>query len=184
MGSQFNEKKLTEAAALFLKLRGGKMHYLKLLKLLYLADREALLRWGRPISTDRYVSMKHGPVLSNAYDLISEEPAPEEHGIWAQFISAPTDYEVRLLRNPPNDELSPAEENLIREIFQGFGYRNRWDLRDYTHSLPEWKDPNGSSIPIKFREIFIAGNRSEEEASEMERELESLAVAQELLAIS
>ena len=33
------------------------MSYMKLLKLLHLVDREALLRWGRPVSTDRYVSM-------------------------------------------------------------------------------------------------------------------------------
>lgn len=29
------------------------MHYLKLLKLLYLADRRALLRWGIPVTWDR-----------------------------------------------------------------------------------------------------------------------------------
>ena len=32
------------------------MSYMKLIKLLYLADREALARWGRPITTDQYVS--------------------------------------------------------------------------------------------------------------------------------
>jgi hypothetical protein len=46
---RFNDpEKATEAAAKFLKLRGGRMSYLKLIKLLYLLDREALLRWGRP----------------------------------------------------------------------------------------------------------------------------------------
>ena len=46
-------------------MRGGKMSYMKLLKLLYLVDREALLRWGRPVSTDRYVSMdiEYGDIL-------------------------------------------------------------------------------------------------------------------------
>ena len=42
MASPFNERKATEAAAHLLALRGGQMHYLKLLKLLYIADREAL----------------------------------------------------------------------------------------------------------------------------------------------
>jgi len=40
------------------------MHYVKLIKLLYLADREALLRWGAPITTDRYVSMTMDPPLA------------------------------------------------------------------------------------------------------------------------
>lgn len=71
---RFNERRATEAAAKFLKLRGGRMSYLKLIKLLYLLDREALLRWGRPVTTDRYVSMDNGPVVSRIYDLIREEP--------------------------------------------------------------------------------------------------------------
>jgi len=69
----FNERKATEAAARLLKLRGGTMSYMKLIKLLYLADREALLRWGRPISTDRYVSMDRGPVLSHVLNLVTDE---------------------------------------------------------------------------------------------------------------
>ena len=53
----FNEAKAREAAARLVELRSGKMSCMQLIKLLYLADREALLRWGRPITTDRYVSV-------------------------------------------------------------------------------------------------------------------------------
>ena len=52
------------------------MSYMKLIKLLYLADREALLRWGRPITFDAYVSMDRGPVLSSVLDLINGGTAP------------------------------------------------------------------------------------------------------------
>jgi len=52
------------------------MAYIKLIKLLYLADREALLRWGRPITTDCHVSMPKGPVVSQIYHLITDEPEP------------------------------------------------------------------------------------------------------------
>ena len=48
-------------AARLLKLHGAAMPYLKLIKLLYLADRQALLELGRPISCDLFVSMPHGP---------------------------------------------------------------------------------------------------------------------------
>src|SRR6185312_10095771 len=91
-----------------------RMHYLKLLKLMYLADREALLRWGIPISTDRYVSMDHGPVVSNTYTLIVEDmPKP----VWAEFISPPLgEYEIELLKEAPTDRLSRAEEALIRDL--------------------------------------------------------------------
>ena len=44
MKLRFNEAKAAQAAARLLKLRGGRMSFLKLIKLLYIVDREALLR--------------------------------------------------------------------------------------------------------------------------------------------
>ena len=67
----FNEAKAAQTAARLLKLRGGRMSYLKLIKLMYLIDREALLRWGRPVTTDCYVSMDKGPILSRTLILSS-----------------------------------------------------------------------------------------------------------------
>src|SRR4029077_8119875 len=76
MKLRFNEAKAAQAAARLLKLRGGRMSFLKLIKLLYVVDREALLGGGRPVTTDQYVSMDKGPVLSKIYDLITDQPIP------------------------------------------------------------------------------------------------------------
>jgi len=46
---RFQHERATQAAARLLQRRGGRMSYMKLLKLLYLADRKALLSVGRPI---------------------------------------------------------------------------------------------------------------------------------------
>lgn len=180
MPLRFDEKKATEAAAFLLRLRGGKMHYLKLIKLLYLADRTALLRWGVPISTDSYVSMDNGPVLSNVYDLITEE---KEKPFWATFISAPMgEYEVALLKEAPTDRLSKAEERLLEEIYSQYGFRNRWDLvNNVMHSLPEWHYPGGSSVQIEIREILAAQGEDEEEIRAVEKELSAVARAEETL---
>jgi hypothetical protein len=58
------------------------MSYLKLIKLLYIVDREALLRWGRPVTTDRHVSMPKGPVVSQIYDLIVGGNPPGTQTYW------------------------------------------------------------------------------------------------------
>src|SRR5690606_22897948 len=92
---KFRDDKTTQAAVLFLQLRGGKMSYMRLIKLLYLADREALIRWGTPITFDAYVSMDRGPVLSRTYELISEGVRPGEESSWEKCISAPERYDVR-----------------------------------------------------------------------------------------
>lgn len=53
---------------LYLALKGIELDQYKAVKLLYLADREHLRRFGRPITFDKYVAMKFGPVGSAAYD--------------------------------------------------------------------------------------------------------------------
>jgi len=183
MSLAFDESKATQVAAAIIKRRGGRIHYLKLIKILYLIDREALLRWGVPVTTDHYVSMDHGPVLSNIYKLIVEDKAKP---IWAKYISQPLgDYEVDLLAEPPTDKLSRAEEKLINEIYALYGHRNRWDLVDNVmHKLPEWTDPHGSSAPIHIRQILEAQGEGPEEIKAVLRELRAMEAAEEALSQS
>lgn len=173
----FNEAKAAQAAARLLSNNDGKMSYMKLIKLLYLIDREALDRWGRPVSTDRYVSMDHGPVLSSVLDLISHGAEPGMKSAWLELISAPDGYDVRLHSDKPpaDDELSKAEKELIDEVFARFRMASRWDLVRYLHkTAPEWQAPQGSSHPISYEDIFKALGKSDEEVRELEEELESV----------
>jgi uncharacterized phage-associated protein len=178
----FNEAKATQAAARLLRLRGGRMSYVKLIKLLYLADREALIRWGRPLTTDSYLSTDAGPVVSRISDLIRNEPSPNSAKIWRKFISGPEDYEVHLLGDPGTSELSPAEEELIGEVFCQHGQDSRWALVDYTYGLPEWTCPDGGARPIEYRDILKAAHKTEPEISAIEDQLESLALGERVLA--
>ena len=174
-GMQFNEAKAAQAAARLLRLRGGRMSYLKLIKFLYLADREALARWGRPITTDCYVSMKHGPVLSRVLNLITEGEDPSSgETIWTKYISEPDHFDVFLKNDSPGDLLSEAEDELLDETFGKFGHMNRWKLVDFVHTLPEWKDPDGSAFPITYRDILKAQNKTPERIRAIESELQSL----------
>lgn len=68
---RFNIAKGDRASAVLLKTEPAhRMGRLRLLKLLYIADREALTERARPITGDSPVAMDNGPVLSNTYDLI------------------------------------------------------------------------------------------------------------------
>jgi len=181
MHPQFREAKTTQAARLLLSLRDGRMSYMKLIKLLYLADREALLRWGRPITFDTYVSMDRGPVLSHTFDLVTDGPRPGEESLWRACISPPDNYEVGLVGECGTDQLSEAEVGVLEEVFEEFGRRTRWELVDYAHTLPEWTDPHGSAVPITYRDILVAGGKTEAEAAEIENELEEIAVLDAVL---
>ncbi len=181
MRPRFREAKATQAAGLLLSLRGGQMSYMKLIKLLYLADREALLRWGRPITFDAYVSMDRGPVLSSVLDLITGGGAPGEETLWESCISPPDRYDVSLVEDCGTDRLSDAEREILEETFDRFGRKSRWELVDYVHSLPEWTDPQGSAVPISYRDILTGAGWTEAEIAETENELEELAVLDTIL---
>ena len=52
------------------KARGKKPSQYDIVKSLFLADRQHMNRFGRPITFDNYVALKHGPVPSLSYDIL------------------------------------------------------------------------------------------------------------------
>jgi len=157
------------------------MSCIKLLKLLYLADREALLRWELPITGDCFVSLDIGPVVGRIYEFLGGEPAPNSARIWGRFISAPDHYEVHLLADPGSGELRAPEVSLIDEVFEQHGRNDRWSLVEYTRALPEWTYPNGSALPIEYRDVLKSAGKTEAEISRIEEALESTVLAERVL---
>ncbi len=180
---KFQERKATQAAAYLIKRAGGRLNCMKLIKLLYLAERASLLKYGRPITFDRYYSLPHGPVLSLTYDKINLEANPANPSYWHSFISEREGHEVRLLvEDVPKDQLSQADEEILEKTFQEFAHMTQWQLSDYTHKLPEWHDPNGSSLPISLSEILTGGGVSKADAEDIEQILEEEAAIDRLWA--
>jgi uncharacterized phage-associated protein len=170
---KFNERKTTQAAAKVLKLAGGQMNYMLLIKLLYLLDRRALKKWGRPVSGDDYFSMKLGPVLSEVLDLITTEPGAS--GYWGSHISEPVRYVVSLADDPGDDDLSEAEEQIIEEVHDHYGGYNPFQLADELHQmLPEWEKIEQGRSPITYRAILEALKKTPEEIAAIEEDLRSL----------
>ena len=161
----FDEVKATQVAARFLQLAGGQLQHLALIKLLYKTDREALRRWGVPVTTDRYAALKLGPIVSQIYDLIKASGTPEARPTyWSTYIKKPTSYDVALQSDPGNSELSRGEEALINEIFFADGHKDGFKLADEFHKqFPEWSDPGASSNPILIRDILEAIGASEDD---------------------
>ncbi|WP_374979266.1 Panacea domain-containing protein [Pseudomonas solani] len=169
----FSEQKVAQMAAYFLSRRGGEMAYLKLMKLLYLADRESMDRYNSTMSCDSHVSMPHGPVLSTTLNLITGQIESPE---WRSWVSPDARYEVSLSRPLHSfdelDELSEADLDILEQVWQRFGRMERWQLVDYTHNnLPEWVDPGRSSRLINPRATFVALGRTEEQAEAAAREI-------------
>jgi uncharacterized phage-associated protein len=173
----FNERKVAQMAAYMLKRRGGTMSHLKLIKLLYLADRSSLASYGASISGDTFYSLPNGPVLSRTLNLMAGVIESEAQG-WESWISDRAEHQVSLRKDfdlNDLDYLSKADITILDSIWQQFGAMSRWQLVNYTHdgNCPEWEDPNGSSITITPTRIFSALGKSNEEASILASEIEA-----------
>lgn len=167
--AMFNDEKAAQIAAYFLSKSGGKMPHLKLMKLMYLADRESLGRHGHPISFDRLIAMGKGPALSQTLDLIHDEI---ESFNWSNWIGDCENHTVALVKSCDDredfDELSNADLRVIDDVWIDFGHLTKWEIVDYTHEhCAEWKDPGNSSHTIEASEVFEALGSSPKVASRM-----------------
>jgi uncharacterized phage-associated protein len=169
---KFHPKKAVEAAAVILKLHGKPIKYLGLLKMLYISDRIALQQMEQPITGDHYVSMNYGPVLSSVYDLIKGKPVDADNALalWSRFISSLSGKQVRLLEDPGNEELCEEEEEIIQSVYKTFGHLDPFLVAEWTHDLPEWQNPHGSSIPILVEDVLKYVGKNTEEINEIGQE--------------
>ncbi len=181
---KFNEIKTTQAAALFLKKNDDHMNYMKLIKLLYFADRGALTLWERPITGDTYVSMPHGPVLSTVLDIINNGKYHNINPYWYKYISTPSDYEIKLEEIPELDALSKREIELIDELYERFKDFNQWEMVDLCHEiLPELEEVKNTSKGIKIETILKTVKKSIPEIKMIDEEVSNLKHVKEILSI-
>jgi hypothetical protein len=168
----FNAKKAAQAAGHFLTLSGGSRNYMELIKLLFLADREALLKLRCPITGDRVVATQYGFVLSHILDLIKWGPCNAEDAPWFDAVSPREGYGVKLVNPPGDDELSGAEVKILNDIFEAHGRTDWKSLSRVTHGLPEWLEPpEGASIPVAYEQILMANGYSREEIEALKLEI-------------
>jgi uncharacterized phage-associated protein len=168
---RFNAKKAAQAANKLLQLSGGQRNYMELVKLLYLADRKAIVRLQRQITGDQLVSLPYGPVLSRILNLIRLGPNSPEDAPWFDAVSAPFGYDVKSLGDCGDDELSNAECRILQEVYDEHGGKNWKELSKLTHELPEWTDPDGGTIPISPEQVLKLEGKSPEEIAFIRREL-------------
>jgi uncharacterized phage-associated protein len=157
---QFNIDKTIQAIATLLHFHGTKeMSYLRILKLLYIADRESLKETGRPITGDHVVAMEHGPVLSGVFDLIKGEHRAWK--VWSEYLKK-NGYRIEMTNDPGNGRLSKYEIGKLRDLAERYADKNEWDMVEIAHTFEEWKrnNPGKSSKPIPLEHILEAVGRA------------------------
>lgn len=135
------------------------MDCMRLVKLLYLAERESLARLGHPLVGDRYYALDQGPILSGVLDLCKHT----SNGIWAAQIERSGLWAVRLKAAPDLGPLSPAEVTILEDVSKAHRDRDQWELSTLMHGLAEWTNPRGSRIKIAPVDILTALGKTPEQ---------------------
>jgi len=173
----FKVRKAAQVAAYFALAEGGRINVLKLIKLIYLADRRFMEKYDTPILNDCLVSMDHGPVNSMTLNYVNG--LEDQRDDWDEFITDRDRHSVGLTSSKISvdnlDELSVAEIKVLEEIAKRFERWNGYMVRDYTHNnCPEWENPHGSSNPIPYERVlkFLHKKNSAELAENIQTEIE------------
>jgi uncharacterized phage-associated protein len=159
---RFNIAKTIQASAVLLKAEPtNRMSRLRLLKLLYISDREALVERARPITGDTPVAMDHGPVLTNTYDLIKGEDFHATE--WEKYIKS-EGRDAVLASDPGVGDLSRYEIAKLHDVSRKFQDRDDWDVAEFTHTFDEWIKnipTKGSSKSIPIEDVLAATGLSQ-----------------------
>lgn len=150
------EKAIEAAGVLLRKESARRMSRLRLVKLLYIANRRALKELGRPLLASKVVAMQHGPVHSEVYSLINEDHPQTDR--WASFIGCEGPRDVKLLKQTRTGKLSKLEVEILRRTVDDHATFNDWEIAELTHTFGEW-DKNypdrseNTSRPIPMDDI-------------------------------
>lgn len=153
MHFRFSLEKTIQAVGLLLEREEAPMSRMRLLKLLYITDRELLIESGRPLTGDVAVAMKYGPVLSHVYDLI--KGVAVDGDTWLEHFGN-LGYRVQLKKKPERTMLTKRETEKLIEVTSRHREMTDEELSELTHGFKEWHDnfEKGSSTPIRWEEVL------------------------------
>lgn len=169
----FRSRKAAQICARFAVLNGGIIEKLKLIKLIYLSERQFLGEHLHPMLFDELFSLPHGPICSSTLNGI--DGAIHGH-IWDDFVARNGNEIVALKKFVRHDfdEISDAEMDTLDSVWKKFGYMSASQLRNYSHEhCPEYTETTGR-LPIAYRELLEAVGIPEDDAERVEREIAEL----------
>jgi uncharacterized phage-associated protein len=156
----FDYRKATQALNYFARQEGDQINKMKVLKLLYFADRYHIRKYGRLVTNDNYLAMQHGPVPSTSKDIAEDNDYlnDEIRAYSVQFIEPVGNLSLRSIKKIDKSVLSDSDMEALCFAWDNFGHYDQFELRDLTHNYPEWlkwKDylDDASCLPMDLLEF-------------------------------
>jgi uncharacterized phage-associated protein len=137
----------TLAAVTYLASKEGvtELTKYKICKLLFLADRHHLVRYGRVITGDKYCALPHGPVPSRTLNLLSavisgstweQEAVAMSHVLELDRQYANPRFSAAKVADP--DQLSVSDISALDKVITDYGRMGFGELKRITHDDPAY----------------------------------------------
>jgi uncharacterized phage-associated protein len=123
---------------------------LKLIKLLFFADRTHLRRYLSFISFDIYYALRNGPAASKTLNIINryEDLVETTENLKLLEKIEIVDRNTRIINEKSTDFMSKVEMQVLDSVCEIFGNYSTDAIVDITHDYPEWK---------RYEELFKTG---------------------------
>jgi uncharacterized phage-associated protein len=157
-------KKATQALNFLARKKDGNtINKMKAIKLIYLADRLHLRKYGRPVTGDIYWAMKLGPVGSKT-KRAAELDLPENILSYTKKYIKPTDdkkHSLISIKEPDLNVFSKTDIECLEKVYDTFSDRDQFELAELTHKYPEWpkyekelKSGKKKRVLMSYDELF------------------------------
>lgn len=155
-GAGFDETKSAQMAAYLAQQSKDPVDKLKLIKLIYLTEREFLARHLLPMTLDEFYSMKNGPVASSALDGLNGRL---NKAFWEKWIKNKSNKisAVKVRSRDEFDDLSDADIEVLNAVWAEFGSYTTSQIWQHVHTkCPEYQAVEQGRLPISYNDLLTA----------------------------
>jgi hypothetical protein len=169
MFSEYNNQKIKEVV-LYILSKAGDTGYFRLMKTMFCADRQNLLRWGDQITNLDYYARKHGPVPTSVHD-----------GLLSVYRGAPSEFSdiltvkgnfmmVHPTREPNLEYLSETDKESIDRAISELKGKNRNEIETYLHESVYHRILNSEQKKYSHVDIVMSAGATEKQIAKVRHE--------------
>jgi uncharacterized phage-associated protein len=129
-------------------------------KQLYFADKEHLLKYGRPITGDTYYHLDHGQIPTRGLNMLRQRSNPAANALLEKYVTV-IGNSVNPKRQADKKVFSKSDLEILAWVVRRYGNKTAAELRRLAHKEPTYVDSE-EGCAIDFA-LFFKG-RSESNA--------------------
>lgn len=136
----FNYKKAVQSLNYLAVKNGGVLNKMKAIKLIWLADRLNIRKFGRTITGDEYYALKNGSVPSATRNILESSDFSEDMALdYSSGYIESDRFDYKSIASPNLKVFSKTDIETINIIFDKYKDLDHFALSSLSHQFPEWK---------------------------------------------